>query len=362
MDIVLTDIDALYAHRLARRSDAPFKLVKAHETPTSALFGKRKDFDSSVLSALEQLGLTSRGYPIHVRVFNDHHRPRFKKVAPHVCSVRLSRGSFWKVVPTSIELSHEMEEQGIRVFVDCPALCVISRAAACQRSESGKNATITRFAKTLALASELAGRFSLDPDDPANGATLYDIEPVMTREELLTYVANASGIDGLGLARSVAGCLANQQGSIMEVALYACLTLRPALGGLHLARPITNEPLPLGDRIRPLLKHKTIRPDFYWMGYGLVLEYDGEPHFTDEGIREDKRRLNDYQVLGLTVFPVFDEDMREDKARDALLRRIVRHMAKTDGPSLRRRTNLIFANKAYANRRAVLIDGIRTVS
>lgn len=361
MNIVITDIDAVRAHRIARGEDSAFRLVPAFEEVDTNPFGSRSTFVKTYLPMLLQLGLAKEGEPLHVHVSHGCQRSRFSELIVHVRSSSLPRGSFWKVVPRELSLARKMEREGLRLFVDCPGLCVITRAAKMPKSKNKVMRRIYPFAKALALASEFCGRFSSDPDNPESGDSIYDIPPIISSEALAEYLGRVSGIDGLAVARKVAEQVADNQGSIREVALYACLVLRPSLGGLNLQKPITNRPLDLKEHQLKLIKHKTLTPDLYWKIYKLVLEYDGSDHFSEEGAWEDKRRVHDYQVLGLTMIPVTSEDFHGVDALDRLLKVVVHQMIAVDGERLRHRVTRILRDRDLRNCRSLLLSTILVV-
>lgn len=361
MNIIITDIDAIRVHRLARTPDALFRLVPFYEEVASGPFHTRKDYVQQVLPTLEGLGLALSGQPLHVYVSNPNYRTRFPELIAKVKAGYLPMGSFWKVVPKDIEVAHAMQESGLAVFVDSPELCVVTRAAASLCGGAKAKCRIYPLAKAMALAAEFCGFFSMNPFDPARGECLYDIPPIITAEALREYVTRAQNISGLVVAREAARHVVDRFGSIREVALYACLVLRPGLGGLHLEKPDVNAPLKLKDKQLALIKHESITPDLYWLIYKLVLEYDGSDHYTEDGAYEDKRRVFDYQALGLTVIPVTSEDLSNRKALEKLFKIIVRQMVKVDGEKLAHRIRTTLRNEGYCDCRELLLSAILAV-
>ena len=132
------------------------------------------------------------------------------------------------------------------------------------------------------------------------------------------------------------------------------------MGGFHFERPATNQPLLPNESLQALLKHQNITPGLYWERYGLVIEYDGAVHFSADGVREDKRRVFDYQAMELVVLPATAEDIRTVDSFDAFARTVSRVMERVDGPSLRRRVNKILADKDARICRSLLLSGIQT--
>lgn len=360
MDMIITDIDAIRAHRIARTKRPPFRLVPAYEPIEPGPFGQHARFIREVIEPLQMLGLAREGQPLHLRVSKESQRPRFAEVICHVRPRKLPLGSFWKLVPSDARLARALDNHSIRIFADSPELCVVNRAATMPRS-SGKIADkIYPIARAFALASEFCGLYSLDPDDPANTRPTYEVSPVLTPEQLVAFVDMPLKLKGQRAARVADRYVAAGQGSPMEAALLALMTFRPGLGGLNLPLPVANKPLDLSQRQLALIKHEQLTPDFFWMLYLLVLEYEGSDHFTSSGAREDKRRVFDYQMLGYTMLPVTDEDVRGVEQLDLLLARVTEHMAKIEGNGFKHRVKKNLRNPDYRNRRSYLLSLLKS--
>ena len=359
MDITIADIHARAAQRLARRDDAPFLLLPVNEEQPASYVPK--DQRDIARRALDQLGVAPYSRPLHIRVAEDAFRGKKGDVRQHLSTNRLPEGSFQQLVPQDRSLADWTAGHDLRILVDGPELSALSFAGAVQRlvtsGDSGELARkVVPVARTLGYVGELCGTFARGWDAFQPGETCFELEPIMTLGEFTTFLGKVRNIDGLTVARTVAQWSTERQDSPMEVLLYAMLVMRPGLGGLHLPPPLTNEPLPLKPSERKLITHDTITPDMWWKLYKLILEYDGPYHYEEAGIREDKRRIRDYQTLGYTIFPVAAEDMRSVASFDRFVRPITRVMARVEGRSFARRVDAVLANPDYRARRSLLLS------
>lgn len=356
MDIILTHSDARRAYRIARGRNATFGIVPIAwlPMPPKSDFSSWTEFKQVVLSALENLGIAIPEVAIEVRSTSRTAKGRrCDRLITHTNAQTLPPGSFRQIIPRDSDLGHELYASGIRILVDCPELCLIDFAAEEQHKAGARSGpkAIEAFGHTLAFAAELCGRYACNAMSPAFGEAHFDgVEPVMTAESLKAYLAQTSRLNGQRLARSVADWIAEGQGSPREVALYALLVLPTHLGGLHLVRPVTNEPLDLTVREQNVISHIQITPDLYWKLYQLVVEYDGGIHNEASAVIEDKRRVIDYQSLGIMVLPVTNENFRTLEAIKDLLRLIVRQMAKVEGPKLTHRVNRLMRDQKHQDR------------
>ncbi len=362
MDIVIAEADAIRTYRLARRQDATIRVEPAPEDPTDFSYGSSERFRACVLAPLIELGIIDEGSSVHLRFPHRKTSRRVRGITGHLCTSKLPQGACWRVIPEDRKLAQALSSQGIRIFVDCPQLCVVYVAAQAQRTvtKSPLSRRVVPMARTIALGSEFCGTYALGTAKALGSSTAYGLEPLISVVELREFLSEAYGVDGLMVARGACEVIAGGQASPAEVALHAGLVLRPGMGGFHFERPATNQPLLPNESLQALLKHQNITPDLYWERYGLVIEYDGAVHFSADGVREDKRRVFDYQAMELVVLPATAEDIRTVDSFDAFARTVSRVMERVDGPSLRRRVNKILADKDARICRSLLLSGIQT--
>lgn len=364
MDVIIAESDAIRTYRLARKEAAPVRVEPTREVPANFIYGSSRSFGSKVIPILTKLGIVAHNNRVHLRFPSLVSRRRLDGVAVHISSTPLPPESFWRIVPAQKQVAQELAVAGVRLFVDSPQLCVLSAAAHAQRvcGDMPLTQRIVPLGRTIACASELCGLYALDPFNPRGGRPSYGCEPLISNAELNRFLSDVTNVDGVRIARTAGSFVADGQGSPAEVALHAGLTLSPRLGGFHLERPTANRSMNLSAQQQSCMKHDNITPDLYWERYGLVIEYDGSDHFTVEGAREDKRRIYDYQTLGLTVLPATWEDVRSVDAFDSFVRVVTRVMERKDGPSLRRRINKILASKDARSCRSLLLSAIQTAA
>lgn len=73
--------------------------------------------------------------------------------------------------------------------------------------------------------------------------------------------------------------------------------------------------------------------DFYIYPFNLVLEVDGAPHFTPEGLKHDRRRNTFMKNKGITVIRIENKQVRENPSKVA--RTILAFCEKLHGPLLK---------------------------
>lgn len=361
MDVVIAAKDALRVYRLSRLPRSPIKIEPSTETPSDfPALGYRR-FAKTVAPLLEQLGLMRNGINVCLRFPAQPNRRRVVGVDSVVTTTSLPAGSFWRILPADPDGAQQLIRMDVRLFVDAPALCAIACASIIAKNvDDGElMRRVVPFAQTLGLVSELCGGYSLDPWDPSGMRPTYGIEPVSSVSDMVAYLEQVGGAHGVNVARSAAACAADGQGSPAEVALWAGLTVRPGLGGYAFERPIANKPLKLTARQLAKIKHGRLTPDFYWERFGIVVEYDGSDHAGGASVWEDKGRVHDYQVLGLTVFPLTSVDLRSAGAFDVAVGSIVTAMQKTDGIKVRHRYARIRSNAEYRQCRSLLLSSVR---
>ena len=356
MDIVITNIQARRIQRLARQENPELRLMRGATPSMDDLPYSSNLLNSVVMPVLESIGIIVVGERVHVRVFQAGANSRHQDVIIHRTVTSLPPNSFDQVIPSDASLGLSLHEAGIRLFVDSPSLCVlgiIQESLASTRRNTLER-RINPLAKGLALASEFCGKFSRDPFAPDHQRPTYDVEPVLTIDELRAFAQRLGRSNGVATLRDLIQYLSDLHGSPMEVVVYALAVLRPQLGGLALPRPETNKPLRLDASDRQRISHHQITPDLYWRQYKEAGEYDGEDHDTPQGIREDKRRIIDYQNLGIAVFPATSDNFKDIDAADQYMRALARHMEKYEGLRLKRRMDRLFSDPNHRKKRSML--------
>lgn len=356
MDIIITGAQARRVQRIARQKNPAIKLVRNAPLVESRETCTHEVIEQSVRPTLEALGIIAEGEVIHLRVFNRGAKAGGLGIHLHYSIASPPPQSFDLVVATDASANYAFHKSGIRVFVDGPSLCVLDIIK--EHLEATEPQTIARriipFARGLALASEFCGQFSRDPFAPDGKDATYDVEPVLSIEALRSFAERVQRSRGIRVLRDVLQYLSENHGSPMEVMVYALAVVRPEMGGLRLPKPETNRPLKLSKKELELISHVQLTPDLFWKAYNEAGEYDGAIHDTPEAIKEDKRRIVDYQTLGITVFPATSANFRTTEAADEYMRALARHMERCEGRALKRRMDRLFADPAHRERRILL--------
>lgn len=361
MDIIITGIQARRAQRIARQENPSIRLVRKTPPIESNDLCPYDLIQKVVRPTLESLGMVSENEPLQVRVFQPGAKTRRHDIELHRSGATLPTGSFDLVVPAHASLSFALHTHGIRILVDGPSLCVLDIVREQMKATQPKTLArkIVPFARGLALASEFCGLFSRDPMAPDTRDASYERDPVLHPEELRAFVEKLQRSAGRRVLEDVLLYLSERHGSPMEVMVYALAVVRPQLGGLHLPKPIVNRPLDLNKQQSALVSHKQLTPDLYWKQYDEAGEYDGAVHNAPSQVKEDKRRIVDYQTLGITVFPATSANFSTAQRTDEYMRALARHMEKHEGPALTKRMNRLFASAAHRERRILLGNAVR---
>ena len=158
------------------------------------------------------------------------------------------------------------------------------------------------FAEALELGMELCGTYALRPDDLEEYATR-DYK-LMSTVSLCRRVRAWKDIHGLVQARKVSRYLVDGCASPMETKLYLLLCLPQKYGGYNISRPEINAKIELSEEQRLIFRQESVKPDFLWRDYNLIVEYDGEYHNDPDQIAKDAKRRVLLETMGYTVVTV----------------------------------------------------------
>ena len=361
MDIILTDIQARRVQRMARQSQPCLRLIRkspcGHPTACPAEL-----IEQVVRPVLEMLDIIRENEPVHVRIFGTGRKTTYPGIQLHRTTAHIPSGSFDEIVASASELGLTLKEAGVRIFVDGPSLCVLGliQTNLAKTTKGQLSRKVHPFAQGLTLASEFCGTYACDPHSPRLGKPTYGIPPVLTIEELRSFSDEVGPVTGATVLHDVVTYLEELHASPMEVLVYALAVVRPSLGGLSLPRPEVNKPLGLSAKQLKMITHKQITPDLYWKAYEEAVEYDGSDHNSEEAIKRDKRRIVDYQTLGITVFPATKDCFKDTQSADAYMRSITRHMEKYEGATFRHRMDRLFKDEGHRTRREMLRKAIQS--
>lgn len=201
---------------------------------------------------------------------------------------------------------------GDRIFVEAPALALVSCGLDLERRVSSKSMKrAAAVVRASAFAMELAGTYCRDPSDPAGGEVLYGLDPAGEVSSMARWLAEPRRLAGIDLARMACARASDGAASPMETFWYHAFCMSPRLGGMHFPRPQLNAQLEWPEAVRGSVCHTSMRPDFLWAAHGLACEYDGSTHRQDDAFREDRERLRDYALCDLSLLVLTAEDSRD---------------------------------------------------
>ena len=328
----ITGTQAIKLLRAARAKD----LVTASPTDETRV----QPFGASVLS-LDDFGVSSLldwlsicpQNPLTVLVPEVSSRTWITGIKSSVLSRDMPRGTF-------MELKDGQGDNALilpsytRVLIDSPQLALIH---ACdelwQKVSSHTMGELEALLRLIALASEFCGSYACDPLQPKAGRCHFDERGECGRfvdpSDLCSFLSSVPAIDGLTLARRVAKFAIDGSGSPMETYINHSLTLPPRLAGLSMTKPIVNKELVVDPKVKDLLKHDLIRPDFQWPEYKTLAEYLGNKEHSSKGARvEDKNRSQDYTVSDYRALFLMFDDVRSATALNRTAMTLAREFAK----------------------------------
>ncbi|WP_417119067.1 hypothetical protein [Olsenella phocaeensis] len=289
-------------------------------------------------------------HPLRLHAPDPGHRVRHRLVASDMCSVEFPATAF-------LGLSSPLLKPGTHGFaIDVPQLSLLQLAR--DRQRRIRRGILEDFAALVDLTeftNEMCGSYGRDPRDPLRGACTYGLRPLQRLEDFSGFLAGCSRMRGIALARQAAHLAVESAASPMESLLALLLSLPPELGGIGLEKPLVNQPLDLGPSGRGV-QHRRLRPDLYFPGLELALEYDsGEWHDLAEQRREDVRRMQDYAALGIVACPIVFDDLRTPAAAETLLARVISSSSRHMGKRLARERLDLLGDPELRTRRRILL-------
>ena len=354
-EIFLAGADSLKLTRLARR-DAGLMLVPAERAHLSAV-QEPLDVDALRLSLPEGLSEVSSARPLELTFFSREARSESKSVRSRALLSKLPESSFLEVLHASGDPWDYAGGGWLRLFVEAPALSLVRMqqciSALVKRGALTKNAA---FYRLLTFPMEACGLYARDPERPALGACAFELEPIARPEELVAYLAEATGIKGIGQARRAAELVQGGSGSPEETLLSFAFKLSFCLGGIESPPFLENEPIVWPDHVRNLVEHSRMRPDFHWPDHKTASEYNGKEHVSEAAFEEDQRRIRDYQTCGISVYPASYKNVRTLPALNAYLARVAHSLAAYEGAEYEARVRRALSDEGASHMRRVLLS------
>ena len=175
---------------------------------------------------------------------------------------------------------------------------------------------ITRLVRAVQVLSDFMGTYRYVPDTSgAEGQPdiVYGMQPIITPEHMVTYLAQMGGARGIKRARKVADLAYAGAASPMETLLALMLSLPCDLGGFGLPRPQMNYEVHIDAQLRELSSQETMFVDLAWPDPLVAVEFYGWNEHFGAGpakVASDASRANSLTALGWTVFHVTYEQVK----------------------------------------------------
>jgi hypothetical protein len=264
--------------------------------------------------------------PLELFVPSAGERRSFKEYEFSVCPQEYPRGAFLEVA------------DGILMF--SPAQYYLWK---CGQLDS--------VAKRVLLAMELCGTYAGRLPGRLDLGCEFGIEPLLDIEELRRYLELARGTRGAGPALAAAKLALGNAYSPREsvVALEQCLPVR--LGGRGYPVPKLNPFVEVADDVRGLTARDSFKPDIFWDGAALDVEYDGGYHNLSEQIERDKARVADIQACGIKVISATRLSLSSFDRAELLGRQIGLALEPELGPAFTKRLGRLERQERVAERR-----------
>jgi len=235
----------------------------------------------------------------------------------HLCKQDLPAKSFMRL--------------GDNVYIASPALCFVQRAAE------------YTLAQTVALGSRLCGTFALDDSSPSG---IRQRDPLITLEDLCTYVGNCPSIPGIVRARRAVSLIHEGSASPMETVAQMTFCYPRRLRGLGLPRPHMNYKKTVSQMASGFIDSEFIRIDIYWPDAAFGLEYQGEyAHSSVEKIASDISRQLAAERMGIELQMLTIEQLRNEKQKLMIANKIANRL----GVTLDADEKLLEGNKELVN-------------
>lgn len=333
--VVLSGVTALRALRRERRisSEITWGPVELNEQIDAM---RRATCLSSLidLEDLERLGILVENEQIDLAVGRIAKRTATPPVIAH-CIGNLGEGGLMRIAKELYALS--------------PAALTLDLA----RDSS--------FEGLLALMEELSGNWSL-PERPLGTNELddsldfidkpcgyYESAPALDLEELRSFHAAATRMRGRKAAETAVKYAVGGSRSPMEAIMNCVFALPHEYGGLN-CRPVeTNRKIEMDETAHALSGLPYVIADAYLPRFNTILEYNGSYHDDATIRRRDEARTLGLMSMGIDVYRLNSDQLRDPNALVAIARMIHRRSGRFFRPRA----------KCYQQKHLQLLNGLR---
>lgn len=359
MELFLTGPTALAVIRAARRPNGPILEPCDRRRPSTFA---RLPFPAERIGWLLDGGMSrvDERHPLHLLVPRADARRIPRAIHCHVCARTLPVGSFLRMRMDPQSLDACGLPSDLQIFVEAPALCMVHMSQLLHGSARIRaRDEYLAFARLARLAGELCGTYARSPENSTVGSMTWNVQPVLSADDLKGYLAEISHMQGLPLMRIVATVTGDGHASPMETLWHLVFTCPTSLGGIELGEIRENEPLDIPGHLVHRLAHGSMRPDFFWPRLQVAVEYQGEAfHGSAPGhqtLVEDSNRIQDYAALGITCLTITYEDTRTTAAMERCIERILIAAERRVGRTAVARSRAALKDDLGRRRRSLLI-------
>lgn len=175
------------------------------------------------------------------------------------------------------------------------------------------------------LGCELCGTYS--KQDTARGFK-NRLVPLVSAAQMRDFACSLAHERGAGRAYDALRWVLDFLNSPMETVVYLMLCLPRAWGGLELPRPRSNCLLPVPEELWQKTDARHVKPDLYWVEWGLAVEFFGEEYHEGKG-QEDLQRQEIEQDMGLKVVTFWKGDLSNLDRFNAKARSVAQYLGRS---------------------------------
>lgn len=236
---------------------------------------------------LQSFGIVeSLSRPVHLLVSRAGAPRRRKGIVRHLCNAELPSRAIWK-------LSDELN-------VVSPAFCLM------------QSLTYLSEVEAALVAFEFCGSYCLAKASDGSRELFDRTFSLTSRQKIENLVDSLAGAHGAKTLRAMTSYLKDGSESPMETAMAMMLTAPTRIGGMGLKGAALNKEVATADGVK--------RIDLLWSKRKLGLEYQGVDFHEgwSKRIKDDQRR-NAISAQGITILPVYFQDLATPRMFDLLV-------------------------------------------
>ena len=244
-------------------------------------------------SALSSNLLASMHKPLDLLTGNRNERRSTKRARFHCVQTALPAGALVLIDETTLP-----DGTNLHIALTSPEFCFLQMA----RSHA--------WFDLIALGFELCGGYALAPDAPRG---FLPRNPISTPDDLAVFATSAHNFTGAKTARKAARQILQGSRSPKETRVCMLAHLPRLQGGMGCKTPLLGQEIEAPDPAARILGTRTFKPDLYWPGHRVVVEYSNRTWpSAQERLNYDKLVRNAYRMLGITAISLGKDDLSDD--------------------------------------------------